>query len=83
MSEMKKAPFDVKIVVAGRTGTGKSTFANLITEMLIKHGIDVKYEMQFEQDGKDIEKKIKALREKETKVEIVEMQYQPKLKRRE
>ena len=83
MSNIKREPdFDVKIVVAGRTNTGKSTFANMIFKMFMEQGIEVIYNKEFPDDDKFIKERLEALRGKNTKVEIVEMNYQPKYKRR-
>lgn len=62
----------ITIMIGGYTASGKSTIASLIEDKLLEEGFNVEFTKEHPDDDKFIEKKIEALKTKNTKISIVE-----------
>lgn len=72
---MKKDKIQIRIIIGGYTGTGKSTFASSIANLCMKHGINMIYNKKMPDDDKYLEQKFLSLKKKGTTVEIKEVQF--------
>lgn len=65
----------VKITVSGLSRSGKSTIATIIANALRKENLDYSRIIEFENDLEDIQQKVGALKEKNTRIEIIEKSH--------
>ena len=63
---------ELKIIISGSSGSGKSTIGQTITQLLEKEGFDVKFhdEPDLQREKKRLKLCIKSLRKEDTKIEI-------------